>query len=379
MPNSLKAAEGMPPYATTEDPPVPHPFIPRPSPRGEPVLLAIESSCDETAAAVIGRSRTVFSSVVSSQADLHARYGGVVPEIASRAHVRRILPVLDAALSEAGVRAGDLSAVAVTTHPGLVGSLLVGLTAAKTLAAVHGLPLAAVDHLRAHLYACRLADGPGVFPAAGLVVSGGHTNFFDCPAPTEMTPLGGTVDDAAGEAFDKVARILGLPYPGGPSIERAAAAGDPAAVPLPRPMLRDPGVSVSFSGLKTAVLYAVRGNPNARDDADPPPQLTDRRVADVAASFQAAVVEVLTAKCEAALERTGRPTLCVGGGVAANGPLRESLAALCDRRGVRLSLSPRAYCVDNAAMAALAWESLEAGRLTPLDCDVSPGLVRGGG
>ena len=352
-------------------------FEPRPSPHGEPVLLAVESSCDETAAAVIGRSRTVYGSVVSSQVDLHAAYGGVVPELASRAHVRRILPVLDAALARAGVRTADLSAVAVTTHPGLVGSLLVGLTAAKTVAAVHGLPLVAVDHLRAHLYACRLADGPGVFPAVGLVVSGGHTNFFDCPSAAEMTPLGGTIDDAAGEAFDKVARILGLPYPGGPSVERAAAIGDPAAVPLPRPMLREPGVSVSFSGLKTAVLYAVRGNPNARDDADPPPELTERRVADVAASFQAAVVELLTAKCGAALEQTGRPTLCVGGGVAANGPLRASLTAMCDRRGVRLSLAPPAYCVDNAAMAALAWESLEAGRSTPLDCDVSPGLVRG--
>ena len=337
-------------------------------------LLAIESSCDETAAAVIRRDRAVLGSVVSSQADLHARFGGVVPEIASRAHVERILPVIQEAMEEAGVSPADLAAVAVTTHPGLVGSLLVGVTAAKTLAAAWGVPLVAVDHLRAHLYACRLAEGPDIFPACGLVVSGGHTHWYDCQDPLTATPIGGTVDDAAGEAFDKVARILGLPYPGGPSVEAAAKSGDPAAVDLPRPMLHSGDLRVSFSGLKTAVKYAARGNPNSPDA--PVPELTDARVANLAAAFQAAAVEVLTAKCRLALERTGRRTLLVGGGVAANGALRESLTPACESAGVRLCVAPLRFCVDNAAMAGLAWESLERGETAPLDCDVSPGLVR---
>ena len=337
-------------------------------------LLAIESSCDETAAAVIAADRRVLSSVVSSQAALHERFGGVVPEIASRAHVERILPVLRQALEEAGVTGPDLSAVAVTTHPGLVGSLLVGVTAAKTLAAVWGKPLIAVDHLRAHLYACRLEHGPDVFPACGLVVSGGHTNWYDCPDALTATLIGGTIDDAAGEAFDKAARLLGLPYPGGPSIEAAAKSGDPTAVDLPRPMLHSGDLAVSFSGLKTAVKYAALGNPNRPGEVVPP--LDHRRVADLAASFQAAAVEVLTAKCDFALKRTGRRTLLVGGGVAANAALRAGLTDLCDRRGVRLCVAPLRLCVDNAAMAGLAWESFDRGEFSPLDCDVSPGLVR---
>ena len=338
-------------------------------------LLAIESSCDETAAAVIRRDRAVLGSVVSSQVELHERFGGVVPEIASRAHVERILPVIRQAMDEADITAADVAAVAVTTHPGLVGSLLVGVTAAKTLAAAWGVPLVAVDHLRAHLYACRLAEGPDVFPACGLVVSGGHTHWYDCPDPLTARFVGGTIDDAAGEAFDKVARILGLPYPGGPSVEAAARGGDPAAVDLPRPMLHSGDLRVSFSGLKTAVKYAARGNPNAPDR--PVPELTDARVADLAASFQAAAIDVLTAKSERALETTGRRTLLVGGGVAANEALRESLTLSCESAGVRLCVAPLRFCVDNAAMAGLAWESLERGETAPLDCDVSPGLVRG--
>ncbi|MFH5804130.1 tRNA (adenosine(37)-N6)-threonylcarbamoyltransferase complex transferase subunit TsaD [Alienimonas sp. DA493] len=337
-------------------------------------LLAIESSCDETAAAVIAADRSVLASVVSSQAALHERFGGVVPEIASRAHVERILPVIRQAMDEAGVASQDLSAIAVVTHPGLVGSLLVGVTAAKTLAAVWDLPLIAVDHLRAHLYACRIAYGEEAFPACGLVVSGGHTNWYDCPDAVHATLIGSTIDDAAGEAFDKVARLLGLPYPGGPSIQKAAENGDPTAVPLPRPMLNRPELAVSFSGLKTAVRYAALGNPNSPEVPVPP--LNEGRIADIAASFQAAAVETIVGKCRLALKQTGRPTLLVGGGVAANRALRDGLEVLCDRRGVRLCVAPMDLCVDNAAMAGLAWESFERGEFAPLDCDVTPGLVR---
>ncbi|MEM9703647.1 MAG: tRNA (adenosine(37)-N6)-threonylcarbamoyltransferase complex transferase subunit TsaD, partial [Planctomycetota bacterium] len=237
-----------------------------------------------------------------------------------------------------------------------------------------GLPLVAVDHLRAHLYACRMAYGEEAFPACGLVVSGGHTNWYDCPNAVQAELIGSTIDDAAGEAFDKVARLLGLPYPGGPSIQEAARAGDPTAVPLPRPMCDRPELAVSFSGLKTAVRYAALGNPNSPEIPAPP--LTESRVADLAASFQAAAVDVLAKKTDLALGRTGRPTLLVGGGVAANRALREALTALCERRGVRLCIAPMEYCVDNAAMAGLAWESVERGDFAALDCDVTPGLVR---
>ena len=337
------------------------------------LLLAIESSCDETAAAVIDRERRVLSSVVATQHELHERFGGVVPEIASRAHVERILPVIDEALRSAGVPLSDIGAVAVATHPGLVGSLLVGLTAAKTLALVLDVPLLAVNHIEAHLYACRMVAGRDVFPAVGLVVSGGHSNLYDCRSPVEFELLGSTTDDAAGEAFDKVAQILGLEYPGGPLIEKVATAGDPKAFPFPRTFLNDERLDFSFSGLKTAVLYAARGTPGSRV---PTPPLTPQRIADLAASFQAAVVDVLVGKCDQTLKRTGRKTLLVGGGVAANSVLRERLQQLADRRRVDLIVAPREYCTDNAAMGALGWELWERELFSPLDVDVTPGLVR---
>lgn len=337
------------------------------------LLLAIESSCDETAAAVIARSLEVRSSVVASQTELHDRFGGVVPEIASRAHVRRIVPVIDEALRQAGVTSADLAAVAAVTEPGLVGSLLVGLTAAKTLAAAWSLPFVAVNHLEAHLYACRMAAGRDVFPTVGFVVSGGHSNLYDCQGPCDLRPLGGTIDDAAGEAFDKAAALLGLPYPGGPSIQSAAESGNPNAVAFPRPLLRDPRAAFSFSGLKTALLYKVRGLP---DGSRPPEPLTPSRVADLAASFQAAVVDVLVAKCQLALRRTGHRRLLVGGGVAVNGPFRSALAEACLRDGIELLIAPPELCTDNAAMAGLAWEHIAAGRFADLACDVTPGLVR---
>ncbi len=339
-------------------------------------LLAIETSCDETACALIREDLFVAANVVASQANLHERFGGVVPEIASRAHLERLLPVADAALKQAGLTLDRVAAVAVVTEPGLVGSLLVGLTCAKTLSLALDVPLVAVNHLEAHLYACRMAAGDDVFPAVGLVVSGGHTNFYDCAGPTSFTLMGSTIDDAAGEAFDKAARILELPYPGGPSIEKAARTGNPAAFSFPRPMIDDQSLDMSFSGLKTAVLYEARGQPGARTQ---PPPLTSARVADFAASFQEAVVDVLVTKCRRALADRNRNTLCVGGGVAANSRLRQRLTELAERQGVRLVIAPRDYCTDNAAMAGIAWELLRQGKTTPLTCDVSAGVVRRSG
>lgn len=343
------------------------------SDRPRRLLLALESSCDETAAAVIDRDRKVLSSVVATQHELHERFGGVVPEIASRAHVERILPVIDESIRQAGAKLTDIDAIAVATNPGLVGSLLVGLTAAKTLAMVLDVPLLSVNHIEAHLYACQIAAGRNVFPAVGLVVSGGHTNLYDCRSPVEFELLGSTTDDAAGEAFDKVAQVLGLDYPGGPLIEKIAAKGDPQAIAFPRTFLKDERLDFSFSGLKTAVLYAARGTPGSRT---PPVPLTEQRIADLAASFQAAVIDVLVGKCEQALMKANRSTLLVGGGVAANSVFRAGLTAMADRSGVELIIAPREYCTDNAAMGAIGWELLDRGVFSPLDVDVTPGLVR---
>lgn len=336
-------------------------------------LLAIESSCDETAAAVIREDGRVLSSVVASQAKLHERFGGVVPEIASRAHVERILPVLDESLKQAQIALDDLSAVAVMTEPGLVGSLLVGLTAAKALAWSRDLPLIALNHIEAHIYACEMQADESIFPCVGFVVSGGHSNLYDCRSATEFHLLGSTIDDAAGEAFDKVARVLDLPYPGGPAISELAKQGDPHAIPFPRPLLKEQRLAFSFSGLKTAVMYAAFGVPGSHKLV---PELTDQRRADLAASFQEAVVDVLVGKCEQTLEQTGHGTLCVGGGVACNARLREELKASSRRKRFRLELAPAEFCTDNAAMGAIAWQLFHAGRFAELDLDVTPGLVR---
>ena len=336
-------------------------------------LLSIESTCDETAAAVIDRDLTVLSSIVASQDDLHERFGGVVPEIASRAHVRNILPVVDEALRRADCKLDQLDVIAVTTRPGLVGSLLVGLTAAKTIAMLLGRPLIAVNHVEAHIYACRMAAGRDVFPAIGLVASGGHSNLYDCPSPVDFRLLGSTVDDAAGEAFDKVARVLELPYPGGPAIEAAAKNGDPAAFDFPRAFLADSRLEFSFSGIKTAVLYAARGTPGAHR---PVPPLTEQRVADLAASFQEAVVEVLVGKCLQAARKFDRQTICVGGGVAANSRLRDQLESMAQAEDLEVIVAPKQYCTDNAAMGGIAWELLDAGRTAEPDVDVRPGPLR---
>ncbi|MBN1588876.1 MAG: tRNA (adenosine(37)-N6)-threonylcarbamoyltransferase complex transferase subunit TsaD [Pirellulales bacterium] len=337
-------------------------------------ILALETSCDETAAAVVTDSLDVLASVVASQDELHRRFGGVVPEIASRAHVERILPVIDQTLSNAGLTLDQIDAVAVANTPGLAGSLLVGLVAAKAICAARNLPLIAIDHLQAHVYACRVASGHDVFPCVGLIASGGHTNLYDCRGPLEFELLGATIDDAAGEAFDKVAAMLGLPYPGGPAIERAAAAGDPKAYDLPRTFLRDERrLDFSFSGLKTAVRYTLVG-PGKSDFSKL--RLDPQRVANLAASFQEAVVDCLVDKAFLCLRKTGRRTLCVGGGVAANGRLRERLEARSRLEDVQLHIAPPRLCTDNAVMGAIAVERFKASEFESLDLDVLPGVVR---
>ena len=337
-------------------------------------LLAIESTCDETAAAIIARDRRVLSSVVASQERLHARWRGVVPEIASRAHVERIIPVIDEALARAGIARSALEAVAVAVRPGLVGSLLVGLAAGKAIAAALRLPIVGYDHVAAHLYACRLAYGERMrYPCVGLVASGGHTSLFLVHGPTDLERLGGTIDDAAGEAFDKAASLLGLGYPGGPEIERAAAGGDPRAVRLPRPLANDHDrLDMSFSGLKTALRYRVRP-PGASADTPPP---VGRQLADLAASFQQAAVDSILAKVAASIDRTGCDLVAVGGGVAANRCLRAALELLGKRRRIEVLVPPPSLCTDNAAMGAIAWERLERGEDDGLLLDVRPGTDR---
>jgi N6-L-threonylcarbamoyladenine synthase len=330
--------------------------------------LAIETSCDETAAAVFTEEPAVLSNVVASQTDLHARFGGVVPEVAARAHLQRLLPVINEALREAGVRLDEIGCVAVHNTPGLVGALLVGVSCAKTLALTLGVPLIGVNHIEAHVYAARLAAGRDIFPCIGLVVSGGHTSLFHCRTALDFELLGVTLDDAAGEAFDKVARILGLGFPGGPAVEREAASGNPAAFRFPRAFLRDERLDFSFSGLKTAVLYAVHG----QDLASPTPPTAGPRRADLAASFQQAVLDVLIAKARQALQRTGLTRLAVGGGVAANKALRAALEQMAREETAELFIPPMRLCTDNAAMAAMAVEKWRHQACAPLDLDAVP-------
>ncbi len=337
-------------------------------------ILTLESTCDETAAAVVTDQLEVLGSVVASQDDLHRRFGGVVPEIASRAHLERILPVIDETLRRAGASLHELDAVAVANTPGLAGSLLVGLSAAKAISVALDLPLLAVNHLQAHIYACRIAAGEDVFPCVGLIVSGGHTSLYRCQDPLDFELLGATIDDAAGEAFDKVASMLGLPYPGGPSIQRAAARGAPWAYDLPRALVQDrERLDFSFSGLKTAVRYLLVGP--GRQDFDRV-QLGPQQIADLAASFQEAVVDCLVDKALLALETTGMQNLCVGGGVAANQRLRQRLQEEASRRDARLYIAPLQLCTDNAVMGAIALERYRAGMFEKLDLDVFPGVVR---
>ena len=324
------------------------------------LVLGIETSCDETAAAVVANGNTVLSSVVSSQVDLHARYGGVVPEIASRAHVELLTPAVAQTLVESGIDGHDLHAVAATVGPGLAGALLVGISAAKAYALAWGLPFIGVNHMEAHLYASFLEEPDLEPPLVVLLVSGGHTMLVSMDAHGRYRLLGTTVDDAVGEAYDKVARAMGLGYPGGPAIDRVALTGDPTAVKFPRAMPE--GLDFSLSGIKTAVIRYVRENP-------------DTPVADVAASFQAAVVDVLVDKTRRALAEVGAKTVCLGGGVAANSLLRERMLDLATAEGLRCFLPSRSMCTDNAAMvAAAAWWRYKADGATSLEVGAQPNL-----
>jgi N6-L-threonylcarbamoyladenine synthase len=329
------------------------------------LVLGIETSCDETAAALVMGGNDIASSVVSSQIDQHAAFGGVVPEIASRAHLDLINPVIARAIVEAGVDERRIDAVACTVGPGLIGALLVGVSAAKALALAWDVPFVGVNHLEAHLYAALLEDPSTELPIVVLLVSGGHTMLVEMTAPGEYRLLGQTIDDAAGEAFDKVARFLGLGYPGGPAIEAAARRGDPGAIAFPRAMRDvegDSRLDFSFSGLKTAVLYHVRKHP----DAD---------TADIAASFQEAVVDVLVHKARRAAAEVGAQGVALGGGVAANGRLREAMISACAGDGIRCYVPSPAMCTDNAAMiAAAGWHRLRRDGPTPLDAGAVPNL-----
>ena len=355
-------------------------------------ILGIESSCDETAAAVVEEGRWVRSNIVAAQHKLHERYRGVVPEIASRAHLQNIHPVIHEALEQADITLDEIDAIAVGHRPGLIGSLLVGVSAAKTLAWAIGKPLIGVDHVRAHLHAATLTTnttksgsdpvsraeaGSLAFPALGLVVSGGHTSLYAMTSPTELSLIGSTIDDAVGEAYDKAAVILDVGYPGGPLLDKLAQQGDPTAYDLPRSMLKPGSLDFSFSGLKTAVLYTVRGHPVGRGAAArferSADDLTDQQKADIAASFQAAAIDAVIKKLMRAVnymsQQGEKPkSLAIGGGVSANSLLRTRVAELGEQLDLSVRLPAFAYCLDNAAMiAGLAHTYYEAGQFDDLD------------
>ena len=334
------------------------------------LILGIESSCDDTAAALVEDGRRILSSVVESQAATHAAFGGVVPEIASRSHLSAMLPVVERALAEAGVGLRDLTAIAVTQQPGLIGSLLVGVGLAKGLAFGTGLPLIGVHHIHAHVYAAHMEHGEARFPSLALVVSGGHTALYLVRAHTELELLAKTLDDAVGEAFNKAASLLGLPYPGGPALSRLAQGGRRDAFELPRYRARPGRPSFSFSGLKTAFLYTLRGGDALAPT--PPPEAIEAK-ADLAASFEAAAVDALVRPTLEAAERLGVPRILVAGGVAANRHLREELGRAGAERGLEVRFPAPAYCTDNAAMIAGLGHALwMAGATGDLALEASP-------
>ena len=337
-------------------------------------ILTIESSCDETAAAVVDGNRNALGAALATQIGVHRQYGGVVPEIASRRHLEAILPVIAEATSRANTTLDELDAIAVVTEPGLSGSLIIGLTAAKALCLAKRKPLIAINHLQAHIYACRIAYDEDLFPCVGLVASGGPSSLYRCRGPLDFELLGTTIDDAAGEAFDKVASMLGLPYPGGPSIQKAAESGNARAYDFPRPMLREPDrMQFSFSGLKTAVRYKLMGTGKVDFSSL---DISEQTRADIAASFQEAVCDCLVGKSVHAIKKYAAKTLCVGGGVAANSRFREKALDAAAKYGFKLYIAPPQLCTDNAVMGAIAIERYKAGLFEDLDLDVSPGLVR---
>ena len=327
----------------------------------EPVVLAIETSCDETAVAIL-RGETLLASEVASQIAVHQQYGGVVPEVAARDHLRTLKPVLNKALATAHLSMDDVEAFAATRGPGLATSLMIGMSAAKGLAVGLGRPFLAVNHLEGHLLSPFFSSRSAVRPVIALVVSGGHTLLVEIEAVGRYRLLGQTLDDAAGEAFDKVGKLLGLPYPGGPNVNRLAAQGDPARYDFPRSMIDSDDFQFSFSGLKTSVRYLL-------------PKLGEYRIEDLCASFQEAVVDVLLAKTMRAVAETGRDVLAVSGGVSCNSRLREKFADTCATHGLTLLLAEPQLCTDNAAMIGyVAAQYLATGQTSPLTTDIDPNL-----
>ena len=337
-------------------------------------LLAIESTCDETAAAVISEDGRILGECIATQTELHEQFQGVVPEIAARAHLDRILPVIDSAMRQSNASIKDFAAIAVATHPGLPGSLLVGLSAAKGLALAWRKPIVGINHVQAHIYACGMGRRESVFPCVGFVVSGGHTSLYHCISPIEWVYIAGTIDDAAGEAFDKVAVMLGLPFPGGPALSVLAELGDAKAIPFPRPLLDDKArLDFSFSGLKTAVRYRIAGTGKQSWNAL---ALAPQLRSDIAASFQQAIIDCLIGKSMQAVKKFGVKRLCVGGGVAANREFRRQLTLACERSTIELHIAAPELCTDNAVMGALAWEKIKLGQFDTLELDAKPGLLR---
>ena len=331
-------------------------------------ILGIETSCDETAASVVTNGKQIRSSVVASQVKLHEKFGGVVPELASRAHVEKILPIIEEAVEQAQITPAEIDAVAVANQPGLTIALMVGVTAAKTLAFAWDKPLVAVNHVHAHLQSAMLEAESIELPAVALIVSGGHSNLYDAESVLDLRLLGKTIDDAAGEAFDKVASILGLPYPGGPNIEKIAREGNPKAIRFPRSLMDKDSLDFSFSGLKTAVLYHCQGQDMKGENRVA--SMSHQEIADIAASFQAAVIDVLVEKAKRAVKQVKAKTVLMGGGVACNGALRDAMEAMCQKERLTLMIAPKKFCTDNAAMvASLAYYKYEAGQFADLSLE----------
>lgn len=335
------------------------------------IILGIETSCDETSAALVEDGNKVHSNIVASQQDLHSKFGGVVPEIACRAHTETIITVIDKALAEANIKLSDIDAISIANTPGLIGALLIGLTAAKTLSWLLKIPLIAVNHLHAHIYASKIENEHIEYPAISLVVSGGHTSLFLTHSETNYESIGGTIDDAAGEAFDKVGKILGLGYPAGPEIDAISQKGDEKATKFPRSYLKKGSLDFSFSGIKTAVLYHCTGQ-NSKNTSGIP-KLTDQEIADIAASFQEAVVDVLVDKTIFAANKFFSRSIIIGGGVACNSRLRQKLTYAAKRHKIPLFYPSKKLCMDNAAMVAgLAFHKYEEGKFSSLEVEAMP-------